>query len=234
MAWALPGLCNEQESAAKSLIVVIGDSITIGEMDGGVSKVIHAPDKPLTLGYVPRAQRQLPELDFLGIGYEGKSSLRILELLTEELKRSPALAARIASAQVVLFTGGFNDFWDNISPRATAYRLRTVAVVLGKLAPKAAVYVATIISPRDVPQSKWVFQTNRVVLSRSLKHLEVGPRFETLPVELLSRDGIHPSSEGYDFMADKLVEFLCQPTQGMKTHTCSSTASNIDLSKRQN
>lgn len=198
-------------------VFIIGDSITVGEMDGERAKVPHDSLSTPKYGFIPRVQRELPEIEISGIGFEGKSSLRIMERLDAELIKTPGLKPRISQADLIIFAGGLNDYWEKTSPRAAAKRVRTVVVHLKSINSNAEVYATTAISPKKQALNEWVFQYNKVLLSNSLKNLNIGPRFESLPLTELSSDGLHPGTSGYDRLAKVLAAFICDRVKAIST-----------------
>jgi|GEM_PF-4408175 len=196
---------------AQFSVLVIGDSITLGEMDQNVTKIQHADfNEPLRFGFIPRLKAALPEISISALGFEGKNSLRATELTFQEVLKNPFLAAQIENAELVIFAAGINDFWDVIAPRTGARRVRASVVKLKTIAPRASIFATAISIPEHPLHKRWALEFNRILLSKSLKNLTVGPRFDALLETELSSDKLHPNTAGYDHLAIILQNFICQ------------------------
>jgi len=192
-------------------VLVIGDSITLGEMDQNVTKIQHADfNEPLRFGFIPRLKTALPEISISGLGFEGKNSADVTELTYQAVLKNPILATEIENADLVIFAAGINDFWDVILPRTGARRVRASVVKLKTIAPKASIFATAVSIPEHPPHKRWALEFNRILLSKSLKNLTVGPRFDALLETELSPDKLHPNTAGYDHLAIILQNFICQ------------------------
>lgn len=187
-------------------VVFVGDSLVVGFGD--------APGKG---GYVARAQKKFPSANFNNLGELGLKSQQLLLKLerafdagaSEEVKLRNALL----KADYVVLDLGRNDRWDFGLPSATSRNLKRAAKLIksrvtaeGKVAP--LVVTAVMMLPNRGSQGPWVKELNELIFKSNSTANPADLRFDLVSKRLLSSDQIHPTSKGYDALAQALTSYI--------------------------
>jgi lysophospholipase L1-like esterase len=192
----------------KLTILMVGDSIIAGEGDSSNRG-----------GVVGRLKELFPELEFHSAPFPGHSSVIVAERVRRFLvEETSSFTQQLKAADVVLISVGMNDFWrgklplrtvENIEKlsnliRSESLRLRGTEPVIG---------ITTFAPTTHTGQHRWARDVNKIAISGVRKSLPGVIRYDRLPVGNLSRDGLHPSSVGYDFLSDLTQKWLCSKAE---------------------
>lgn len=189
----------------KSKIVFTGDSIVAGT--GDTEHDNHG-------GYVRRVSRMLRGPRVVNLGIPGITSQRLFSSYKRNLRNPDGLTTKLSSeSDIFIIAVGINDYWNHQSAALTVRNIkRLVATIREMLAQYASsppfVVVATLTPTKRDFQQPFVEEVNQLLLRFSSRALPVYLRFDTLDPELLSPDGLHPNSQGYDVLGHIAYEYI--------------------------
>lgn len=200
------GRLSDYNCDGKAVVVAFGDSLVYGFGD---------KENQNRGGYVLRAQGLVPEAALINHGNMGLRTAPMLSRLKKAFKNpdTSALAQDLLQADVVVLDVGRNDFWLFEAPSATVRnikRARDLIVnsvkALGYPAP--LVVTAVLMHPNRTGQGAWVKDLNKLLLKSGTLEFPADLRFDKVSKRLLRRDNIHPTSKGYQAMAEQLAGYL--------------------------
>ncbi len=193
-------------------IVFTGDSIVDGVGD---TKREHGG------GYVVRLQDKLPDAAVENLGVPGITTKQLLRAFKKNLNKVPPgpTIIKSAHADVLIIDVGRNDYWDRESAsksvaniRRLVQYLRTTLAQQNGMAPY--IFVSTLIPTKRGYQQPFINSLNSQLLKYRSSDLPTYVRYETIANTLLSKDGLHPTSAGYDAITKLLLKFI--KTEGQK------------------
>lgn len=189
----------------KIRIAFTGDSIVWGVGDNSASEY----------GYVGRIQARFPSIQVENLGIPGISSDRLLRAFKKNLRAALAGETIIKTTDLdaLIVAVGVNDYWRKRPAAESALNISRIVRFLraelgkdGKIPP--------LISVSEVLPTNRAFQEPFVVaLNLEVKRLfpKVVPYLFThqkFPRRLLTPDGLHPSAEGYSYLAREFMRNL--------------------------
>ncbi|MCO6429491.1 MAG: SGNH/GDSL hydrolase family protein [Deltaproteobacteria bacterium] len=200
-ALACPQIDNLVDFNCDSQIVisVVGDSIVKGVGD------LRFKNKG---GYVKRLQKRFKRAKFVNMGRPGYASDRLFREFKSELSAKAVSKAKVLmqNSDLVIIDAGRNDFFQEIEAEMTLRNLkRTVGVLkkgVARVSAKQQPYVtlASLLPTTRGFQRPFIESVNALLFEFSSPALPVEIFFNLLDPELISVDGIHPASPGYDEM----------------------------------
>jgi lysophospholipase L1-like esterase len=193
-----------QLSASGPKILLIGDSIVGGKGDETSNRGL--------LGRLPDA---LQGATVEAIALPGTTTTGLLAYVSHQLdpQRRTDLKSYLHDADIVIISGGLNDFWAETGPRRTVAHLRSLAkkIACASIAMngrRPRILLATL-TPSTLPaQQNWANAVNTLLLGQSSSLSVTGPRFHNMQVEMLADDGLHPSGDGYDWLTLRTAETI--------------------------
>lgn len=223
LGWALliTALCPHQGFACPTIgglvdyncderlkIVFTGDSIVYGIGD---------TERGNVGGYVERVAETLPEVKIDSIGVPGITTSRLLS----DYKRNISLRKvrrRVRGADYVFIDLGRNDYWQRYPASAAVRNIRRLARFLehqiGRFSAGEPLVFLSVLLPTSRPfQEPFINEINRGIQRLSPAKFHLGPRFDRLSPQVLSEDGLHPTSAGYAMVAKKTVRFIKRQAQ---------------------
>lgn len=190
-------------------ILITGDSVVSG-----------VGDEQNAGGYVGRLQQQMRFAKIESVGIPGAKSLRLFQYYRREFRKVKSLLNRRITKNLdyVVIDVGRNDYWDRApAKRTTRNILRLVHLLRETLTTRDGmspfVIITTLIPTNRSYQSGFITQVNDLLLRRPSTRQPVYIRFNNLSRDILSSDGLHPCSYGYDVIAQSLYEQLYGPVQ---------------------
>lgn len=183
----------------------VGDSFVAGVGDGS----------DLGGGYVGRIAREFPDIEVVSFPKPGIVSGILLSRLIRAVPRmnSNHPESDMHDTDIIIIDVGRNDFWkDNYPPRTVGNIKRIVSLFAtqlskgGKTPPVIA--VNTLATTNRVFQAGFIENVNFQLLEQRSNLLPVFIRMDKLRSSLISHDGLHPNSSGYDKMAQIIKDYL--------------------------
>jgi len=189
--------------AGEHNVTVIGDSIVVGEGDGEAQR-----------GFVGRLRARFPSFQINEISQPGITSWEMFDLLASRLSApacDPAKEALVRSDTIVIAVGT-NDIWSGNAPVSTVRQIRDIAELLrGYLRARGlfdfSISAATLISANS-EHEKWLRQVNILLRANTIVGLKTDISFEPLRETSLSPDKVHPTSHGYEILADTVSYYF--------------------------
>jgi lysophospholipase L1-like esterase len=140
----------------------------------------------------------------------------MLRFLSRNLRTAEVNRVQLAvkEADVIILDIGRNDFWSSIDSGLTVRNIGRIAELLYDFASspngcRPAVGVATMLPSSRIGERGFVADiTRKLLVQKRLGRIPAYIYFDTIGTELLSPDGLHPSSAGYDAMAIKVLRFI--------------------------
>lgn len=187
-------------------VVVLGDSIVTGIGDS---------ENEDYGGYVLRAQQRLSDATFYNFGVPGQMTPFLLIELQQAFKGRgiPGLADALIKADLVVLDEGRNDSAMGKMPSKTARNLQRAADLINEFVKsetghKPLVVRAVLTRSTREKQSAWVQELEGLIARSSTSVMPADLRFDKVPTKLLAKDGLHPTSNGYELMAKVFVRYL--------------------------
>lgn len=187
-------------------VVVLGDSIVtgVGDTENGNSG-----------GYVLRTQHRFPDVTFHNFGVAGQMTPFLLVELQQAFKGrgTPGLAEAIVKADLIVIDEGRNDSAMGKMPSKTARNLKRASELIrgfvkGATRRNPLVVTAVLTPALRSKQSSFVRQLESLIARTSSWIMPADLRFDKLPTKLLARDGLHPTSDGYEKLALVFSRYL--------------------------
>lgn len=181
-------------------IVFIGDSFVRGVGDSPADNG----------GYVARLAALYPDASIQNLGVPGITSeqlYRNYKYIFDRGSHGPTWAA-LQRADIIILDVGRNDFWaQNPSFEVARNVKRLVGLLRSHLSqdpnyPAPAFGVTRLAPTNRSFQASFISAVNRELLKLKSSTFPVEIRADTLNRKYLRRDGLHPSSRGYDGLAE--------------------------------
>ena len=189
--------CDQQHK-----IAIAGDSIV-----KGVGDEVNENDG----GYVLRLSNFFKSSTIGNLGVAGVTSGRLLRLFKRNLtkRRSGTTQERSVNSDLLIIDVGRNDYWENWSPSITVRNIRRLVKFLRKELGTSGISepfiaVTTLIPTSRSFQRPFIDEVNKLLLEQKSKALPVYIRLDKLSSGILSEDGLHPSSNGYNIITKKV------------------------------
>lgn len=195
----------------KHRISVTGDSIVFGtgdELNEGVG------------GYVLRLEEAFKSSQTFNFGYPGITTARLLSYYKKLLVKKPRSkqVTQLGTSDIVIIDVGRNDYFNRNSSTLTATTIKRLVgflqAELEKRFGSSPLFVTTVLphSRREIDLG-FIEQVNMVLLKIRGRELPAFLRFDTLDPILLGADGLHPTSAGYDVLANIASEYIAGDAQ---------------------
>lgn len=190
-------------------IAITGDSIVRGVGD------TDEEDE----GYVERLRKAFPSAEITNLGVPGITSSRLYSSF-KRLLQNPEGETSLKSkdADIFIVEVGPNDFWAEEDPALTVRNIKRLVRLLREEIGQdvqASPYflVATLLPTKRGFQAPFIKKVNQYLLAQSSAMFPVKIRFDTINVNLISEDGLHPSPKGYDAMAGLVRTYIKKDLQ---------------------
>lgn len=190
----------------KHQISVTGDSIVYGTGD--------------TLnndrgGYVLRLKRAFESSEVYGFGYPGITTAKLFSYYKKLFLKEPKgeQVTQLGNSDVVIIDVGRNDYFNRNSSTLTATTIKRLTVFLSteleKRSGTSPLFVTTILplTRREIDLG-FIKQVNMVLLKIRGRNFPAFLRFDKLSPTLLSSDGLHPTSAGYDVLGNIASSYI--------------------------
>lgn len=195
----------------KHQISIAGDSIVFGTGD--------------TLnnnrgGYVLRLKQGFKTSQVYGFGYPGITTANLLSYYKRLFLKKPkgVEATQLGRSDIVILDVGRNDYFNRNSSTLTATTIKRLTSFLSSELEKrfgsSPLFVTTILplTRREIDLG-FIQQVNMVLLKIRGRNLPAFLRFDKLNTALLSSDGLHPTSAGYNVLANIAAEYITGEAQ---------------------
>jgi lysophospholipase L1-like esterase len=172
-------------------------------------------------GYMQRLGTLFPSSVVHNLGYPGITTAQILRFYKRLFRKRPesAEALNVGTADILIIDVGRNDYFNRNSSGLTVATIKRLVAFLEAETKKrfgtSPLIVTTILIPsaREFDQG-FIEQVNMIALkTRSKKHLPAYLRFDLMSPTLLSEDGLHPSSAGFDLLGKLAEEYILDDAQ---------------------
>jgi lysophospholipase L1-like esterase len=172
-------------------------------------------------GYMQRLETLFPGSEVNNLGYPGIKTAQLLRFYKRLFKKRPdsAEALAVGNADILIIDVGRNDFFNRKSSRLTVATTQRLVSFLTtetkKLFGVSPLLVTTILTPSTRGfQKGFIEQVNMIALKlRSQKRLPAYLRFDLMSPTLVSEDGLHPSSAGFDLLGFLAEEYIRDEAQ---------------------
>jgi lysophospholipase L1-like esterase len=162
-----------------------------------------------------------PGSEVHSLGYPGITTSQLLRFYKRLFKKRPggAEALAVGNADILIIDVGRNDYFNRNSSSLTVATIRRLVSFLTTETKKrfglSPLIVTTILTPSAREFDKgFIEQVNSVALrTRNKKLLPAYLRFDLMSPELLSEDGLHPSSAGFDLLGSLAEEYIRDDAQ---------------------
>ncbi len=166
-------------------------------------------------GYGLRLSQTFPDSIIRNVGVRGITSDQLLRAFKKNLRKLPhgKTYFRSVNTDIMLIDVGRNDYWSELKPSFTVRNIRRLVKFLRTELAKydeAPPYIAvnTLLPTTRLFQKPFIDEVNKLLIAEQARGLTLAAHFDQVPSELISDDGLHPTSAGYDAMAFLLREFL--------------------------
>ncbi len=192
-------------------ISVVGDSFVFGtgdEQNGGQG------------GYVLRVGRTLPSTAVNNYGLPGITTAQLLSHHKQLFARDPRSSEikQLGTSDIVIIDVGRNDYFNRNSSTLTATTIKRLtlflSVELEKRFGTSPLFITTVLplTRREIDLG-FIEQVNTVLLKLRGRDLPAFLRFDKLSPLLLGPDGLHPTSAGYDVLANIAIKYIKSDAQ---------------------
>lgn len=172
-------------------VIVTGDSIVSGVGDS------------VPGGYVTRIQLKNSKNKFINQGVAGIASYDLYRRYFKALHATnpSKLKSEVQKSNKIFIDVGRNDYWSRRSPNYTVKNILKLKYLLLTHS-KARVYINCLLPTLRVYQKNFLNIINKSICTNN------SPRFDKLPIKYLHKEGLHPTSVGYGYLANILNKFL--------------------------
>lgn len=190
----------------KHVISVTGDSVVfgVGDLANGNQG-----------GYVLRMSRAFKSSEVLNFGYPGITTNHLLSYYKRLFAKSPnsEQAVKLGNSDIVIIDVGRNDYYNRNSSATTAQSIKRLTTYLSSEIQKrfgtSPLFVVAVLPPtRRELDLNFIRQVNMVMLKIRGQNFPAYLRFDTLSAALLAKDGLHPSSRGYDVLGNIVIKYI--------------------------
>jgi lysophospholipase L1-like esterase len=196
---------NVPSRSSPMVVLLIGDSIVGGRGDDSL--------KGGMLGRLGASFSSDMRVEAVSI--PGATSGGLLEFLKHQLspQYDSAVKQHLREAQIVILSGGLNDFWAEASPRRTASNLRAMAKFVACAGQtlrgqRPHVTIATLLPTTLTAQQMWSNTVNSLLIGSPQSVIGAGPHFHDMDRSFLGADGLHPSPWGYDWLTERASQII--------------------------
>lgn len=199
-------------------VTFVGDSIVYGRGDF---------DRGNKGGYVVRLQEKFKKykkklhVRFNAVGYPGITSqglhAKLMKIYKKRKGSTKATFEKLKMSDVIIFDVGRNDYWNDTPAQYTVNNIRRsieyLYSILPRLngAPLVIINSSTMIPVRRGYQIPFITELNEKL--RELKYTRIYPKMDA---NLLTGDGLHPSSKGYEALTNNLFSQLANKSVGVQ------------------
>jgi lysophospholipase L1-like esterase len=172
-------------------------------------------------GYLQRLGQLFPTSEIHSLGYPGITTAQLLRFYKRLFNKRPESqeALHIGNADILIIDVGRNDYFNRNSSALTVTTIKRLVSFLTSETKRrfgaSPLIVTTILIPsaREFDNG-FIEQVNMVALkTRSRKYLPAYLRFDLMSPTLLSEDGLHPSSAGFDLLGKLAEEYIRDDAQ---------------------
>lgn len=190
----------------KISIIVIGDSVAYGIGDERYNS---------KGGYPLRIAQKLRFAHVVNLSDPGLRAFELVSQLKTLLKKNPdsSYVQKLRAADIIILDLGRNDRWLFGEPKDTYANLKTARRLITKNIAKMEgiaplVVTAVMMLPNRGSQGPWMKALNKLILAGSTLSAPSDLRFDLVDKHLLNLDAIHPTSKGYDAIAQVLLTYI--------------------------
>jgi lysophospholipase L1-like esterase len=190
----------------KLQITFVGDSIVTGYGD---------TENRNRGGYVLRLQNKFPEVTFKSVAVNGLKTGGLLELLNNAFNTttSPVTLEILNTSDVVIIDMGRND---RLVPKPVKDTYKALQLASNKIrrgvkrftGVEPLVITSVMMVPGRPIIAPFVKKLNTIILEGSSPDHPADLRFDKVGTALLSKDKLHPSSEGYEALFKVAEKYL--------------------------
>lgn len=159
-------------------------------------------------GYVLRIGQSIKKAKVSNLGVPGITTLRLFTALKQKLSspKESITKSKLLDADYVFIDVGRNDFFEEdnapLAVRNIRRMIRLIRLYIGDDVETPPFVTAALLTPTPrETQQPFIDQINALLAQQDSVNLRVGMHFNTMPVDLINDGGIHPTPEGYDYMA---------------------------------
>jgi lysophospholipase L1-like esterase len=190
----------------KHQISVTGDSVVFGTGDTVNDN---------RGGYVLRLKRTFKSSEVLNFGYPGITTNKLLAYYKQLFLKTPhgEQVTQLGNSDIIIIDVGRNDYFNRNSSTLTATTIKRLTLFLSSELEKrfgtSPLFVTTILPlTRRELDAGFIEQVNMVLLKIRSQSFPAYLRFDKLSVALLGDDGLHPTSAGYDVLANIASKYI--------------------------
>jgi len=195
----------------KHQISVTGDSVVYGT--GDTLNDNHG-------GYVLRLKRAFKSSNVLNFGYPGITTNHLLSYYKKLFLKKPRdqQVTQLGNSDIIIIDVGRNDYFNRNSSTLTATTIKRLTLFLSTELQKkfgtSPLFVTTILplTNREIDLG-FIKQVNMVLLKIRGQSFPAFLRFDKLDPALLSEDGLHPTSAGYDVLGGIASKYITGEAQ---------------------
>lgn len=164
-------------------------------------------------GYVERLRQDFPLAEIENLGVPGITSTQLLRSFKKLLKKNGPTTRKSENADLFIIQVGPNDYWKHEDPALTVRNIKRIIKYLEDnvgidVQSPPLFAIATLLPTKRPFQAPFIKKVNVLLKKMSSSKFPVKIRFDTVSVNLISKDGIHPSPAGYDAMATIVKRYL--------------------------
>lgn len=153
-------------------------------------------------------------------GIPGITSARLLAYYKQLFVKKPksSLIKQLGTADILIIDVGRNDYFNRNPAALTVTTIKRLVKYLNTELKKrfgsAPLIVQTVLTPSNRQfDVAFITAINTALLKKRSNALPAYLRFDLLDPTLLSPDGLHPSSAGYDVLANLALEYVADGAQ---------------------
>lgn len=178
-------------------------------------------------GYVTRFTALYPNATITRYGVPGVVSGKLLSKLMRKvprMKNGPA-ESNLRDADYVFVDVGRNDYWELDDPPETVSNIKRIVKYLKQKLPTVGnpppvIVVATLAPTTRSFQHGFIFAVNDLLNKRKGNALPAYIRLDKIKSTFISKDGIHPTSEGYDKITQLYQAYIQDQAQQRALAMC--------------
>ena len=187
-------------------IAFVGDSFVQGVGDTSM------PDG----GYFARVAANYPDATVVRYAVPGVTASKLFSTLKRKVPQMASGPAEnnLIGSDILVIDVGRNDFYDTNNPPATVGTIKRIVKYLNsELAARnggipPVIVVASLLPTKRLVQRYFITYTNDLMIEQKSAALPLYVRLDKLSKDYVSKDGLHPSSAGYDKIAAKMQSYF--------------------------
>ena len=171
-------------------------------------------------GYVKRLSSRFRSAQVQNIGVSGITSMDLLQGYITNLSKEKVgkTKKKIEACDYLIIDVGRNDYFSKVEPGITVRNIARIVKYLRNYLRKTSqaepvIGVATLLPTTRAYQKPFVDEVNRLLLKFNSKALPVHLRFDRVSPDLISEDGLHPTSAGFSVMTEIVTRFIKEEGQ---------------------